>query len=89
MDQQAPTSLKLKGSLVVKVAHKVAIVTGGGGGIGGALAAKLAQYGARVVVADLDAQLAAAVAGEDQRRAVRCSRRCGALTCRTPRRSGG
>lgn len=48
----------------MKIADKVVIVTGGGGGIGGALAAKLAQHGARVVVADLDAQLASAVAGQ-------------------------
>jgi NAD(P)-dependent dehydrogenase (short-subunit alcohol dehydrogenase family) len=46
----------------VKVAQKVAIVTGGGGGIGGAIAAKLVHQGARVVVADLDADAARAVA---------------------------
>lgn len=46
----------------MKVAGKVAIVTGGGGGIGGALTARLAQAGARVVAADLDAAAARAVA---------------------------
>lgn len=39
----------------MQVAGRVAIVTGGGGGIGGALAVKLARHGARVIVADLDA----------------------------------
>ncbi|ORW04273.1 SDR family oxidoreductase [Mycobacterium kyorinense] len=53
----------------MKVAQKVAIVTGGGGGIGGALAGKLSEKGARVVVADLDADAAKAVADtiNDQR----------------------
>src|SRR6476620_3230678 len=38
---------------LVKVAQKVAIVTGGGGGIGGAIADRLAEQGAKVLVADL------------------------------------
>lgn len=48
----------------MKVDNKVAIVTGGGGGIGGALAKKLAQQGARVVVSDLDGESAQKVADE-------------------------
>jgi NAD(P)-dependent dehydrogenase (short-subunit alcohol dehydrogenase family) len=45
----------------MKLAGKVAIVTGGGGGIGGALADALAAGGARVVVVDLDTAGAQAV----------------------------
>ena len=46
----------------MKVADKVAIVTGGGNGIGAALSAKLAQRDARIVIADLDGDAAQAVA---------------------------
>ena len=46
----------------MKVAEKVAIVTGGGNGIGGALAVKLAQQDAKVVVADIDSRASEAVA---------------------------
>ncbi|MEU4313348.1 SDR family oxidoreductase [Nocardia sp. NPDC024068] len=43
---------------------RTAIVTGGGSGIGAALAHRLADHGARVVVSDLDPATAAQVAGE-------------------------
>ena len=43
---------------------KVALVTGGGGGIGGAICRRLAEEGARVIVTDLDLDAANAVAGE-------------------------
>ncbi len=46
---------------VMKVTGKVAIVTGGGGGIGGALAERLVAEGARVVVSDLNATAASEV----------------------------
>lgn len=43
---------------------KVIIVTGGGQGIGRAFALRLAEEGARVVIAEIDAQKARAVADE-------------------------
>ena len=47
-----------------KLAGRVALVTGGGGAIGGAICRLYASEGARVLVADLRADEAAAVAGE-------------------------
>ncbi|WP_405493362.1 SDR family oxidoreductase [Nocardia sp. NBC_00511] len=50
----------------MQVAGKIAVVTGGGAGIGAALAARLVGAGARVVVADLDGAAATeVVAGLD------------------------
>jgi 3-oxoacyl-[acyl-carrier protein] reductase len=43
---------------------RVAVVTGGAGGIGAAVARELARRGARVVIADLDAEAAARLASE-------------------------
>jgi gluconate 5-dehydrogenase len=40
------------------LSERVALVTGGGGALGGAIAQGLAEFGARVVLADLDAALA-------------------------------
>ncbi|TSD93644.1 SDR family oxidoreductase [Skermania sp. ID1734] len=48
----------------MKVKDKAAIVTGGGNGIGAALAAKLAAEGAKVVVADLDETAAQAISDD-------------------------
>jgi NAD(P)-dependent dehydrogenase (short-subunit alcohol dehydrogenase family) len=47
-----------------RLSGKVAIVTGGGGGIGGASARALARAGAAVLVADIKAEAAEAVAAE-------------------------
>jgi NAD(P)-dependent dehydrogenase (short-subunit alcohol dehydrogenase family) len=43
---------------------KVAIVTGGAGGIGRATAARLVAEGARVVIADVDVEAGEAAAGQ-------------------------
>jgi len=58
----------------MKVKGKVAIVTGGGGGIGASLAAALLAEGASVLVADLDGERArAAISGLTKSRAIALS----------------
>jgi 3-oxoacyl-[acyl-carrier protein] reductase len=46
------------------IQNKIAIITGGGGGIGGAIARRFAADGAKVAVADVDPKTANAVAAE-------------------------
>lgn len=46
-----------------QIQNKTALVFGGGGGLGGAIAKSLAREGASVVVADIDASAAAATTG--------------------------
>jgi NAD(P)-dependent dehydrogenase (short-subunit alcohol dehydrogenase family) len=46
------------------LADRVAVVTGGGGGIGAATARLLAEHGARVVIADIDTEIAQATAAQ-------------------------
>ena len=48
----------------MEIKHKVAVITGGGSGIGAALARVLANSGAKVVVSDLDLVKAESVASE-------------------------
>lgn len=43
---------------------KIAIVTGGGGGIGGAIVRRFASEGAKLAVVDIDGEAASATAGE-------------------------
>jgi 3-oxoacyl-[acyl-carrier protein] reductase len=47
-----------------RLAGRIAVVTGAGQGLGRAFAARLSAEGARVIIADLDARKAAAVAAE-------------------------
>jgi NAD(P)-dependent dehydrogenase (short-subunit alcohol dehydrogenase family) len=48
----------------MKLENRVAVVTGAGQGIGKAIAEKLSQEGAKVVVADLNAETAKTTAAE-------------------------
>lgn len=56
--------IKLEEDTMTRFEGKVAIVTGGGGGIGSAICRRLAQEGALVVVSDVNAQAAELVAVE-------------------------
>ncbi len=47
-----------------RLAGKIAVITGGGSGIGAACAARFAQEGAKVCVADLDPAAARKVADQ-------------------------
>lgn len=59
-----------------RLKERVAIVTGGAGGIGSAFARGLAQEGARVVIADMDEQGAQELASELERAGHECLALC-------------
>ena len=54
----------MQGETVRRLDGRVAVVTGGAGGIGRATVRRMASEGAKLVVADLDADTGAATAGE-------------------------
>lgn len=65
-----------------RLANEVAIVTGGGGGIGSAIARRLADDGAVVVIFDKDKRAAEIIAGELKEK----GRRAGLVHCDVTRR---
>ncbi len=65
-----------------RLANEVAIVTGGGGGIGSAIARRLADDGATVVILDKDGRAAEMIAGELKNN----GRRAGLVECDITRR---
>lgn len=58
------TKDKIYGGIIMRLKDKVAIITGGGRGIGEATVIKFAHEGAKVVVADLDEQSVVNVVGK-------------------------
>ena len=66
-NQAAPTkdyTLSLDGALPIWVADKLAIITGGGGGMGGATSRRFVEEGAKVAVLDKNAAAAQTIADE-------------------------
>lgn len=65
MSDTSPSAGRLAvGKLAEELSGKRAIVTGGGSGIGRAIATALARHGVRITIADLDPDTAKAVASE-------------------------
>jgi NAD(P)-dependent dehydrogenase (short-subunit alcohol dehydrogenase family) len=82
------------GNLDMRLDEKVAIVTGGGGGIGGVFGRALAARGASVLLADLDEERGEGGRGDYHRRrhgtsSSGCSRGCGRRPRQLGRRGAG